>query len=166
MVTKADAKGDGTGTHDDIERATTQAHIAANGLLERWLGVAADELPERVPHSAIPAIFTTAKLHLGEIDVSKVTDLQSGKLTIAEVPLSEVPWVYLQSPVSIGIRAKGAPQSYSSDIALALDREMIRTVPIVSAGAIREFLQTFDPALDERMPTERGLPFSRSLTRM
>ncbi len=167
IVMKTNDKGDdnGRGNRDDIEGAATQAHLAANGLLERWLGEAASSMQAGIFHSAIPAVFTTAKLVLGKIDVSSITDLESGKLDAGEIPGEEVPWVFLQSPVSLGIRARGAPQSYGSDIALAMDREMIRTVPIVTASGIREFLGTFDPGLNEAIPESRGYPFSRALSR-
>lgn len=92
----------------------------------------------------IPAIFTTAKLYGCDCILSRA-DLQTGEIDITDARLVEKPWVYFQYHVSPGIRHTGAYRHTINTIADALDYEYVRTIPIVSAHGIKEFLQSFRP---------------------
>ncbi len=158
LVIKTDAPGDETGKNrEELEKATTQAHLGANGLLERWTGGGAVALPQDHWRYVIPAVFTTATVIASNLDLGASTSLESGTLLGGPIHGQEVGWLFLQSAVSLGIRAGNAVRYQSPDLALALDREMIRTVPIVSAKSIAEFLKNFDPEIgtDPMFPHRR-----------
>lgn len=150
---KTDEKGDpDTRGRGVLEEALSQACLSANGLLQRWI-TGRSTLPRDHYLFAIPVVVTTAKLTVARVNFSKV-DLASGELSPEDLEPEEVPFVFHQYPVSLGLRHSEGTRYLSRNIAHALDREFLRTVPIVSAGGLLDFLRTFDPDLTEQVPAE------------
>lgn len=136
---------------DAIEDAAKQVCHGANGLVQH--------LCKRPPATTItdivvvPVIFTTARLFATTIDLSK-TDILSGNVDLSVSDLQEQSWVYLQYPVSRGLKHSFLSLRNSSELSDVLNAEYLRTIPIVSASGIGEFLRTFDFGLSDARECE------------
>ena|GEM_PF-736673 len=146
----------GQSGHDDIEKAATQVCRGSNGLIElvrkkpdlvapfsqgSWKGL-----------TLVPAIFTTANIWGCNCDLG-ASRLEDGKVELSREDCSQKKWVFLQYPISPGIK-HSAPAEGSGDhsqyprgtFGHVLQDQYMRTIPIVTATAtgIEDFLSTFN----------------------
>jgi hypothetical protein len=140
---RTDSKGDSDGGRSAIEDAATQVTRGVNGFIE-CLAKNLRRGQGRIGISLIPAIFTTAKLFVSDVDLRQ-TDLARGEVdAIAE--LKPEPWLWLQYHVSPGLRhsvyrylrEKDTPTSL--DIGHLLETEYARTIAIVGSDGVDAFL--------------------------
>lgn len=161
-----DPGGPGRGA---IEEACAQVCRGGSGLVEliasepglapgSWHGTS-------VPRSAgidvvavIPLIVTTARIITTDVGLSQAS-LADGKLASNDQRINEEPWVFYQYHRSPGLRHS---LSIGDDSTLAqyvpwpqypfhgqdslpelLDREYVRTIPVVNAKSFRRFLECF-----------------------
>jgi hypothetical protein len=146
-----DAKGDsqpkgvtGTGA---IEDAAGQVTLSLNGLIEFF-----KEVPPPTQSQAImtfiPVVVTTAQLFATSADVTD-SDLESGELSENSVPMNEQKWLFYQHPTSPSFRHTipvAKPESEllaMPDLGKSLEANYLRTVAIVQAKHIAEFLGWF-----------------------
>lgn len=127
-----------------IEDAATQAYRGANGFvdyLKKTLSA------QESPHGAvvIPVIFTTASIFTSDADLSGA-ELSTGNLTANNVPLQQRDWIYYQYPGSVGLKHSLERNGSSQRLDDVLIDEYLRTIPIVSASGIDNFLTNF-PAI-------------------
>jgi len=136
-------KGDlsGTSDHDAIEKAASQVCLGLNGLIQLAVNVKDLVLFQK---SFIPVIFTTASLWTSDCDLSS-TDLASGNVDFASSKLEEKPWVLYQYHLSPGIKHSIDSHQSSKELATILDFNYIRTIPIVNANHVGDFLNWLKP---------------------
>jgi len=146
LVVKSIEKGEGTKSETDaIEKAATQVCRGVNGLIDL-----ADKKPELITSGAdndpgaifIPVIFTTAKLYSCPCDLSSA-DLETGNLDISDKELTKENFVYYQYHLSPGIKHLAHTEQSSYRFSDVLDREYVRTIPIVTATGMDKFLGSF-----------------------
>jgi hypothetical protein len=138
-------KGDShpvSASKDSLEDACSQVCRGLNGLIN---ALTQDEyLYEHIANinmvRFLPVIFTTAQLWTSAVDL-RTADLERGKVTLEEEPVQRE-WLFYQYPQSPGLKhevQRGAlsQDSFSDRIA----RDFVRSIGIVSAGGIREFLE-------------------------
>jgi hypothetical protein len=135
---KSDKHGDSAGGRNAIEEAATQISRGVNGMAT-FLSENRQALGPSRYRVLIPVIFTTAKLYVGEWDVSAV-DLEKGELDVSKLAVKERPFVYYQYHLSPGIKHRASPRPQATDLSTALRSEYIRTIAIVTATGIEPFL--------------------------
>lgn len=132
---RGDSQGDG---RDVIENTLTQVCRGVNGFVEHFRQNA--RAVGNWEAVIVPVIFTTAKLWVSRVSLSK-TNILTGK--VAESELVEVPWVVYQYHISRGIKHSGSSIVNARDLPSLLEIEYIRSVVFVNAGAIGRFLTDF-----------------------
>ncbi len=137
------AKGDsfGNSDHDAIEKAASQVCLGLNGLVE--LGEKMKDM-NLFRKTFIPVIFTTASLWASDCDLSK-TNLADGNIDISKDTFEEKPWILYHYHLTLGIKHSVESHQSSKEIASILDFDYIRTIPIVNANYVCEFLSWFNP---------------------
>lgn len=121
---------------DEIEKAVSQACAGASGLADErlwghgWVSI-------------MPMMLTTANLFVSEVKLDE-SGLNTGDIEPSALVPKRVDWLYYQYPVSRGLRSWAHSRRPSQDLAQLADLEHIRTVPVVSAAAIKPFFQQFD----------------------
>jgi hypothetical protein len=146
-----DAKGDsqpkgvtGTGA---IEDAAAQVTLSLNGLVEFFREVPPPTQSQAIM-TFIPVIITTAQLFSTDADITE-SELESGELVEDSVPMVEKKWVFYQHPTSPSLRhtiPKAKPEGEVQtmpDLGKSLEANFLRTVAIVQAKHIAEFLGWF-----------------------
>jgi hypothetical protein len=136
------------GTGQAIEDAASQVCRGVGGLIQYLYKNTGALGPARnggVPTRAlIPVIFTTAKLFVSEVDLAE-TDLQTGKIDPKRLQPEPKPFIYYQYHLSPATKHRIPGDPYT-ELASVLAADFIRTIPIVSAEHVAEFLRIFDPA--------------------
>lgn len=94
----------------------------------------------------IPVVFTTAKLYSCQSDLS-LASLENGNLEISEGDLAEEQFVYYQYHLSPGIKHSAHTEQASERFSDILVYDYVRTIPIVTATGISDFLCSFGGAL-------------------
>ena len=122
-----------------IEEAATQVLRGVNGLAQLFL-----RHPELLGGSQevviIPAIVTTAELFVSPVDLL-TGNLRTGKLPNDPLPMEKRTWTSLQYNQSPNLKPSGNEiRQYPPALWQILDREYVRTVPIVNGDGIGEFL--------------------------
>jgi hypothetical protein len=148
LEVKASESGDIDGKgHGTIEEAATQVCHGLNGLVE--LFHTQSLLKSGQSAVLIPVIITTANIWVSAADLGNA-DIKSGELEQSQVEVKQKDWIYYQYHQSPGLKHSfRKPATRPSEIPSILDREYIRTIPVVTAGAIADFLQRFDDDLDD-----------------
>lgn len=137
-------KGDSGKPREAIEDAASQICRGLNGMVEL---LAKNERLLQEYAVFIPVIFTTAKLWSSDIDLCSA-NLDEGKVEITKEKLTKEKWIFYQYHISPGIKHSILSDSKADEFSDFLDDEFIRTIPIVTANAIEEFLATFSVDLD------------------
>jgi hypothetical protein len=147
LEVKASESGDSDGKgHGAIEEAATQVCHGLNGLVELFHTQSLLKSGQSV--ILIPVILTTANIWVSPVDLGNA-DIKSGELQQSQVEVKQKDWVYYQYHQSPGLKHSfNIPASKPSEIYSILDREYVRTIPVVTAGAIADFLKRFDDDLD------------------
>lgn len=147
---KTDAKGDqnGGGARRTFEEHAGQIFRGTNGIAEMLAMINPHNtlgglLPKLTTSETylMPAIFTTARLWTSDIDISQA-NLECGELPSAP-SLTEAKWLIWQYPVSPGLRHSLPRNPLGYEFAEILDPEFMRSVAVVSAGGIRDFVREF-----------------------
>jgi hypothetical protein len=129
----SDSKGRGA-----IEEAATQVCRGLNGLVEFYSrGLRQLDRPWELTIS--PVIFTTANLWASDIDLSRA-DLRTGEVNREEAKLMPRPYVIYQYHLSPGIKHQLPQAPGPTSLAEVLDAEHVRTIHIVNANFVDQFL--------------------------
>jgi hypothetical protein len=139
---KGDNRSAGRGA---IEEAATQVCRGLNGLVETEVKLF--QIPGHVTRADfLPVIFTTAKLWTTNADLSSA-ELESGDIDLENYNFEQRPWIILQYHMSPGIKNYLLLKHHVDGFSDLLDMEYIRSIPIVNATAIPQFMtwvSTFD----------------------
>jgi hypothetical protein len=146
LEVKAPESGDSDGKgYGAIEEAATQVCHGLNGLVELFHTQSLLKSGQSVV--LIPVILTTASIWVSPVDLGNA-DIKSGELEHSQVEVKQKDWIYYQYHQSPGLKHSfPKPVSKQSEISAILDREYIRTIPVVTASAITDFLEHFDDDL-------------------
>lgn len=129
-----------------IEEAATQVCRGLNGMVE-FLSQNMQVLRERTDAVFLPVIFTTANLWASKADLS-ATDLRSGNIDLQNTDFTSKPWVFYQYHTSPGVKHSFSPVERPPAIGVLMESEYVRTIAIVSASGIEQFLKwTSNPDL-------------------
>lgn len=146
LVVKSREKGEGGKPEKDaIEKAATQVCRGVNGLIDlaekkaELITSGADNDPGAI---FIPVIFTTAKLYSCPCELQSA-ELETGNLDISDKELTEEYFVYYQYHLSPGIKHEVEAEQKARRFSEVLDYEYVRTIPIVTASGIEDFLCSF-----------------------
>jgi hypothetical protein len=135
---KGDAKGSqGRG---EIESAAGQVLKGVNGMVEYFSKHPATIGTTRIVHF-VPVIFTTARLWSSEVNLSDA-EIETGALNAETVTLKPEPWVWLNYNLSPALKhsiRNDAPPP--GDLSGALEAEYTRSIAIVGANGLVDFLQ-------------------------
>jgi hypothetical protein len=141
---KSDRKGNQGGSATGaIEDAATQVLRGLNGMIEHFM--------RNRPHKSLPSdsvmflpvIFTTAQLWSSDVKLHE-GNLQSGNIDLADASFKRVPWLLYQYHLSPGLKhEREIYEQHNHPPALEhiLSSHFSRTIPIVSADGIEEFLK-------------------------
>ena len=133
---KGDTRGKGRGL---IEEAATQVCKCLNGLIEEF-GKREQEFSKKGPNlHFLPVIFTTAQIWTSEVDMGGA-DLQTGEFDLKDIDAKERDWIWLQYPLSPGIKHSIRSYNVPKGLGEVLAQDYIRTIAVVTANGIEEFL--------------------------
>jgi hypothetical protein len=134
---KTEAKGDGVGKGEEINRAATQVLRGMNGLLYHLFGSHASYSTRIGRVMFLPVIFTTAELWVSKVDLRE-SDLRSGRLALNDAKRVNRLWFsHNQSP---NIAHKLSTGRREPHLPIDLPREFARSIAVVSADGVDEFL--------------------------
>jgi len=139
---KSGETGDRNGkSYGEVEDASTQICRGLNGLIDLYAKY--PQMYTNTPVIIIPIILTTANILAGNLEIENI-DLLNGNLKTLP-SLTPKDWVYYQYHQSPALKHNfPAEQSANYELPYILDRDYIRTIPIVSAKGISSFLNHFD----------------------
>lgn len=132
---KGDSGGSGRGA---IEEAAGQVCRGLNGFAESLarhtylIGAGQTAL-------LVPVVFTTGGVSVSDVNLSEA-DLRSGKLDPATVSVRPASWLWYRYHLSPGLKHSLPIFSAPSDVSEMLDVEYARTIAIVDAEGIGDFL--------------------------
>jgi hypothetical protein len=96
----------------------------------------------------VPVILTTAQIWTTRVDF-RDANLADGTLSEDKVEVQERDWVYYQYHQSPALKhSLPHPTDPPREIAPILDRDYIRTIPVVTANGLEKFLRQFDDDMD------------------
>jgi hypothetical protein len=134
---KGDSNGQGRG---HIEDAVTQVCRGIGGMVDMFLSGRLKTSGKPTSVYLLPVVFTTAHIWTSDVDLS-TADLQTGELDFSSTEFAAKDYIFYQYHMSPGLK-----HSYNwtglrpDDIGSFMDSEYIRTVSIVSASGIGQFL--------------------------
>jgi hypothetical protein len=154
LEVRSDERGDPDGKgRGAVEEAATQVLRGLNGMVEFFASH-----PEMFGYSytidLLPVIFTTANLWTSDVNLSDA-DLATGRVDLTSTDFKRRDWLLYQYHTSPGLKHSyppsynGSPLGVFGSFGIVLQREYIRTIPIVSPSGIAEFL-AWASALDVR----------------
>lgn len=143
MEVKGKESGDSYGKgYGAIEEAASQVCHGLNGMVEMF--VKRSLLETGLSAVLVPVILTTAILWTSSVDLG-TANIGKGELDPSKVEIKPAPWVYYQYHQSPGLKHSfSKPIADKEEISNILDREYIRTIPIITANSIDDFLKSFD----------------------
>jgi hypothetical protein len=135
--TPGDSGGPGRGA---VEDAAAQVLRGVNGLAEH-LARNHTLLGQDRAVFIVPVVFTTASLWTTEVDLSSA-DLETGKLPDTDLGLKGANWLWYRYHQSPGLKHVVPPDEQRDNLSEMLDYAHARTIAVVSALGIDEFLRT------------------------
>lgn len=140
LEVRSAAQGDSSGSdgRGAIEKAATQVCRGLNGMIE-FLARNPQILGGSNVAILLPVIFTTARIWSSDVDLSSA-EISTGKVDSSTHALSERPWVLYQYHLSSGIKHSDLPDKRLSTFGALLDLLYVRTIPVVTATGIEQFL--------------------------
>jgi hypothetical protein len=147
QAAKGDPQPKGVTSTGAIEDAATQVTLNLNGLIE-FFKATPPPTHTQTKMTFIPVVITTAQLFSTDADIAE-SDLESGELTAASVPMVEQRWLFYQYPTSPSLKHTIPPPRPASevhellDLGKSLEAMYLRSVAIVQAKHIAEFLSWF-----------------------
>lgn len=137
---KSDAKGDPSGeSGKPIEDAATQVLRGLNGLIE-FARKTPQFLKEDKGAYFLPVIFTTARIWTTDADLASA-QVATGNVDLGDSRFTERPWVAYQYHQSPGLKHAASPAERPGSLTELMDSEYVRTIPVVSAAGVAEFLR-------------------------
>ena len=88
-------------------------------------------------------VFTTAELVVTEINLAENVELKTGGIRAGDIQPQTVDWLYYEYHEEPKLRHKLRGHLSAKTLSGALDEKFTRTIPVVNAGAIARFLQSF-----------------------
>ncbi len=126
-----------------IEEAATQVMRCTNGLVE-FLKQSDRARQEEKRIQLLPVIFSTARIWVTQASLGDA-DLLTGRLDLSRFPAEERPWVFLHYPQSPSLKHSLtiSKNTFYDDVLIdALYADFVRTIGIVTASGIEDFLRT------------------------
>jgi len=146
LEVKTKETGDTGGTgRGAIEEAATQILRGLNGMVE-FLRFNIQVFRDQKGAEFLPVIFTTAHLWSSDVDLSSA-DLAKGEVDLSKKRFTERQYVFFQYHLSPGLKHSSSPTERSDDLGDIMESEYVRTIPIVNASGIENFL-IWSSALD------------------
>lgn len=132
-------KGDASGTvRGNIEKAVSQVFRGMNGFVNFMMKNSHLLRNEKITYF-LPVIFTTAQIWTSEINLSEAS-IDEGKISIEDGNLERKNWVLFEYNQSPTLKHSFPIFPKQNDLALAIESEFSRTVAIVSASGIDDFI--------------------------
>lgn len=134
-----DPEGHGRG---EIEQAATQICRGLNGMIDFFAKhpVFFEGFFGKVQAIGfLPVIFTTARLWVSTIDLGSA-DLSTGNVAVPSESLKELPWLVYHYNQSPGLKHSLQSSALTRTLQDALYNEYVRTIAVVSASGIADFL--------------------------
>ena len=100
---------------------------------------------ENRPIVLVPVIFTTASVWTADTDLA-TADLISGEVDLGSTTVTQVPWLWLDYPVSPGLQhgvTRSQPDQeplYQPDLRNILETDYSRAIAVVGSGGVDQFL--------------------------
>ena len=138
---------DGLKGRGAVEDAATQVIRGASGFINFLRDN--PRIMDNSPMFVLPVVFTTATILCSEANLAKA-DLRTGQIPLAS--LQERPWIWFQQNVSAALEhslPKFYPQEPLSSVAQMLRFRHARSIAIVTADGISEFLRTVAKDLED-----------------
>lgn len=144
---KSNEKGEGYYGRGQIKGAITQVLRGLNGMIEfAFIELARgnnnlfnEDTMGNMYAAFLPVVFTTAKLWVCNYDISEA-DLKSGKINLGDAKLEERKWLFYQYAQSPDLKHPFSMAGLERDMSDILYIDYTRTIPIVNAEGIRDFL--------------------------
>jgi hypothetical protein len=122
-----------------IEEAAAQVLRGLNGFINNVAGNQSI-LGEQKLAVFLPVVFTTAKLWVCDAKLEQA-DLLTGNIDLSSSTLRPARWVAFHYPVSPGLKHSVIPRKSGQHLWETYVAEHLRTICVVGADAIEEFLQ-------------------------
>ena len=140
-------KGEGHYGRGQINEAVTQVLRGLNGIVD--LAVESEmnnrraffkfDQRDNLYATFMPVIFTTANLWTCNSDISEA-DIDTGNIVLSAAKLTEKKWLFYQYSQSPDLKHSHTALRQDVDISKILYLDYTRTIPIVNAAAISDFL--------------------------
>lgn len=143
LEVKANKLGDRTGGRPEaIEEAATQVCRGLNGMVETLAKHTQliRNYRDKEYINLLPVIFTTAQIWASDIDLGSA-DLLTGEVDLVNAGFSPKEWILYQYHLSPGLKHSSSSIGPATSLGEIMEREYIRTIPIVSASGIESFLK-------------------------
>ncbi len=129
--------GDGVESQRAINKAASQVLRGMNGVVRHLFGSRATAIFTRGRIWFLPAIFTTAELWISKADLREA-DLKNGKVDPADA--TRVNWLWFTHNQSPALVHGLSNDTYLRNLSTDLYREFARSIAVVSAEGVDEFL--------------------------
>jgi hypothetical protein len=87
----------------------------------------------------LPVVFTTAQIWASDVELSSA-NLENGDIDLAGTSFVSKPYVFYQYHLSPGLKHSRSPVSRPTTIGAFMDSEYVRTIAVVTASGIEQFL--------------------------
>jgi hypothetical protein len=135
-------KGDGEGKSSKaIDDAIAQVLRSTSGIINESSDLVKPPSQGEKTVTFVPVIFTTAEVWTTEADLG-AADLATGNLTAEQVKAEEAKWIWFTYNRSPQLSHFLPYENKKDDLSQLIRQEFARSVAIVGAGGIDEFLQT------------------------
>ena len=150
---RTEKEGESGSSRDAIEEAAGQVLRGLNGMVNHLTRQPTALGPGR-RRILLPVIFTTANLWVSDADLSN-SDVRTGRIDPKALNPLKVSYLFYQYHLSPGIKHGVGPSSiirepFAGGLSLVLARSFIRTVAIVCADGVEDFLT--------QLPVDRFIP--------
>lgn len=136
---KGDCDGKGSGA---IEEAASQVCLGLNGMVELFTNKPA-LFAKQSQAIFIPVIFTTAQIWISNVEL-QMSAIETGKLA-EEINIEARNYIYFQYHQSPGLKhTLKPPPAEHNNLSAWLASDAIRTIPVISAKGIKQFLTELD----------------------
>lgn len=135
---KTHATGDGISSGSQINDAAAQVLRGTNGLINHVFRAARARLDRPGQLLFLPVVFTTAELWVSDVDLGDA-NIETGGVSVERV--SRLPWLWFNHNQSPRLMHEVRRDELSPDLSTSLRRESCRTIAVVSAAGVEEFLR-------------------------
>jgi len=140
---KRRVKGDGGGQpKKDIDDALTQVARGVTGLVTLF-NRTPTAVGDRGVADIFAVLFTTANLFVSDVHIGRAP-LTTGIVDAAELRIREAPWVAYQYHASVSVQYSAYSPTRPTSLGQLLTDDAMRTIFVVHAGAVDDFLIKLD----------------------